>query len=266
MISLVNLMGLLHLSNIILDGHGIMFLALLTTSILIISPLRIYASPSGIDFYSPSTPPAGLKSLEPLIATWWNWWNSVPDSAASSWQGCLKGDGGTIGNNQSLVFLGNPAYATQQNTNSRNQNCEIKSNQLLYLTIYPGECSTGTKPHQGEYPDTKAPADLLSCAQDSNKVIRLMQVKVDGMDVSSRIIRESTTQTFNYIVPQNNSADFKAPIVGGHNYSMAENYYLFFKPLPSGDHTIGLEVIRQPLQANQPIEHDIAKWDIKVVP
>ena len=93
-----------------------------------------------------------------------------------------------------------------------------------------------------------------------------MQVKVDGMDVSSRIIRESTTQPFNYIVPQNNSADFKAPIVVGHNYSMAENYYLFFKPLPIGDHTIGLEVIRQPLQANQPVEHDIAKWDIKVVP
>jgi hypothetical protein len=64
-------------------------------------------------------------------------------------------------------------------------------------------------------------------------------------------------------VPQNNSADFKAPIVGGHNYAMAENYYLFFKPLPLGDHTINLEVIRQPLQAKQPVEHDVAKWDIK---
>ena len=54
--------------------------------------------------------------------------------------------------------------------------------------------------------------------------------------------------------------------VGGNNYSMAENYYLFFKPLPAGDHTIELEVIRQPLQSNQPVEHDVAKWDIKVVP
>jgi hypothetical protein len=46
--------------------------------------------------------------------------------------------------------------------------------------------------------------------------------------------------------------------------SQAENYYLLFKPLPVGDHTIELEVIRQPLQANQPIEHDVAKWNIKV--
>jgi len=47
---------------------------------------------------------------------------------------------------------------------------------------------------------------------------------------------------------------------------MAENYYLFFKPIPAGDHTISVEIIRQPLQANQPVEHDIAKWNIKVTP
>jgi hypothetical protein len=71
---------------------------------------------------------------------------------------------------------------------------------------------------------------------------------------------------FNYIVPQDNSFQYPAPIAGGNNTSMAENFYLFFKPLPVGDHTIELEVIRQPLQANQPVEHDVAKWNIKVVP
>ena len=29
---------------------------------------------------------------------------------------------------------------------------------------------------------------------------------------------------------------------------------------------IEVEVIRQPVQANQPVEHDVAKWNIKVVP
>ena len=96
--------------------------------------------------------------------------------------------------------------------------------------------------------------------------MRLMQVKVDGMDVSSRIIRNPPHRLSIISCLRNNSADFKAPIVGGHNYSMAENYYLFFKSLPIGYHTINLEVIRQPLQANQPVEHDIAKWEIKVVP
>ena len=39
-----------------------------------------------------------------------------------------------------------------------------------------------------------------------------------------------------------------------------------FKPMPVGDHKIELEVIRVPLEANQPVEHDVDKWDIKVVP
>jgi hypothetical protein len=67
------------------------------------------------------------------------------------------------------------------------------------------------------------------------------------------------------VVPLDNAFDFKPPISGGNNTSMAEDYYLFFKPLPVGHHTIGLEVIRVPLQANQPVEHDVANWDINVI-
>jgi len=47
--------------------------------------------------------------------------------------------------------------------------------------------------------------------------------------------------------------------------AMAEMYDLLFKPLPIGHHTITVEVIRVPLQPNQPVEHDPAKWDINVV-
>lgn len=243
-----------------------MFLALLVTTILIFSSsLKLYGSQGSIDFYSPSSPPAGVKSLEPLMAKWWNWWTSIPSATASNWPQCIKGDGGAIGNNQSIAFLANPAQAVDKNVNARAQKCEIASNQLLYLTVYPGECSTGSKPHEGEYPDTKSPADLLKCAQDSNKVMKLMQVKVDGNDVSANIIKESNSSPFNFVVPLDNAFDFKPPIAGGNNTSMAENYYLFFKPLPIGHHTIGLEVIRVPLQANQPVEHDVANWDINVV-
>ena len=250
-----------------LNIQGIIFLTLLMTIIPIIlgSPSKLYAIQSGIDFYSTNSPPAGVKSLEPLIARWWNWWTAIPSTTAANWPECIKGDGGTIGNNQSIVFVGDAAFAVEKNVNARNQKCEISSSQLLYLTVYAGECSTGSKPHEGEYPDIKSPADLLKCAIDSNKVIKLMQVKIDGQDVSSNIIRQTTSQPFNYIVPPDNAFELKAPIVGGNNTSMAENFYLFFKPLPVGDHTIEVEVIQQPLQANQPVEHVVAKWNIKVV-
>jgi len=237
----------------------VIFLTLLITSILIIgNPLKLYASQPGIDFYSSSSLPAGTKSLEPLIGKWRDFWVDHPVSYHESWPVCLKGDGGTVGNNQSVVFLGDPASAVEKNVNARNQKCTISAHQLLYLTVYSGVCN------DGEYPG-KSAADLLKCAQDSNKVMKLMQVKVDGKDVSSNIIRQSTSQPFVFTIPPVNPYELKEPIVGKHN-AMAESYYLFFKSMPVGDHTIELEVIRVPLEPNQPVEHDVAKWDIKVEP
>jgi hypothetical protein len=87
-------------------------------------------------FYSPNSPPPGVKSLEPLIVRWWNWWTAMPAATALNWPQCIKGDGGKIGNSQSIVFLGNTAQAVDKNANARNQKCEISSNQLLYLTVY----------------------------------------------------------------------------------------------------------------------------------
>jgi hypothetical protein len=225
-----------------------------------------YASQSGIDFYTIKSPPSGMNSLEPLMAEWWNWRASQPSAISESWPQCLKGNTEFPGSNESIVFLGDTASAVEANVNATKQKCEISSTQPLYLTVYAGACSTGSKPHEGEFPDMKSPTDRLNCAQDSNKVMKLMQVKVDGNDVSSNIIHQSTSQPFNFIIQPVNAWEWKAPIAGGNNTAMADNYYLFFKPLPLGEHTIQLEVIRQPLQSNQAIEHDVAKWDLKVIP
>ena len=232
--------------------------------VFIPSPLNLYASSSGIDFYSISSPPPGMNSLEPLIGKWWNWWVDHPASMANNWPECLKGSGGSVGNGRSIVFTANPALAVQANANARNQKCEISSNQLLYLPVYPGECSIGQIPGDAP-PNSRSPNDLLNCAKDSNVVIKLMKVKVDGQDVSSNIIRQSTSKPFKLFYTSDNIAAYKAPAVGGNNTSMAENYYLFFKPLPVGHHTIELEVIRVPKERNAQVEHPIAKWDINVI-
>ena len=209
-----------------------------------------------------------MRSLEPLIGKWWNWWENHPASVANNWPECLKGSGGNTGNGKSIVFTPNPASAVSANAGAKNQKCELSSNQLLYLTVYPGECSTGAIPEDGpsKSPSSITPTDLLKCAKDSNMVIKLMKVKVDGQDVSSHIIRQSTSQPFKFFIPPENAVAYKTPPSGGNNTSMAENYYLFFKPLPVGQHTIELEVIRVPTVSTQPVEHPIAKWDIKVVP
>jgi hypothetical protein len=90
-----------------------------------------------------------------------------------------------------------------------------------------------------------------------------MQVKVDGADLSSNIVREITSQPFvSTLRSSDNIFNDKIPCCG---QSMAEMYELLFEPVQKGHHTISVEVIRVPLQPSQPVEHDLAKWDINVV-
>jgi hypothetical protein len=56
--------------------------------------------------------------------------------------------------------------------------------------------------------------------------MKLMQVKVDGRDVSSNIIRQTTSQPFDYISPLDNSFAYPAPIAGGYNMFIAENSFI----------------------------------------
>ena len=74
---------------------------------------------------------------------------------------------------------------------------------LVVLTILIWMFSTFYKicKHTGaysmSYAYTTTSPSLLNCAQDSNRVMKLMQVKVDGKDVSSDIVRQTTSQPFN---------------------------------------------------------------------
>ena len=174
-----------------LNNRGAILLALLlTTIIIIVTPLKLHAQ-SGIGYYSPGALPPGMKSFQTLFAKWWNDRYNQPGRIANTWPICLKKE--VTVDNRSVIFLGDPASAPAvgANVNATHQACQISSSPLLYLSVYEGECS------QGEFPGYSIP-QLLSCAQDSNKVIRLMQVKVDGMDVSSKILRE-TTSAFHFI-------------------------------------------------------------------
>ena len=239
-----------------LNNKGAIFLTLLLTTMIIIdSPLKLQAQ-ADISFYSANTPPAGMKSFQNLIAKFWDWRANQPSRIANTWPICLKANVNV--DDRSVVFLGDPAAAPAggANVNATHQACQISSSPLLYLHVYGAYCS------QGDSPGKSIP-QLLTCAQDENKIIKLMQVKVDGTDVSPKIVRETTSQPWILTIPSSDNAfSEKIPCCG---QAMAENYFLLFKPLPIGHHTITVEVIRVPLQPNQPVEHDLAKWDINIV-
>jgi hypothetical protein len=53
--------------------------------------------------------------------------------------------------------------------------------------------------------------------------MKLMQVRVDGKDVSSKIVRQTTSQPFKFIALKDKPFGFPPSIAGGNNTSMAEN-------------------------------------------
>jgi hypothetical protein len=215
---------------------------------------------SGVGFYNIKSLPAGMKSIDPLLDNYWNWWAKQSPAYSQNWPSCMIGQAGKLGSNQSIVFFGDPATAVETNVNAKNQNCQISSNQAIFFPPYNGLCNTGEE--RGE-----TPAQLLQCAIGTNKGIKIMNLKIDGNDVSNAIFHTNTSKPFIWDVPKDNVYAFPAsnPNVGRHP-AMAEGYYVFIKPLPLGTHKIELEVLRNPQEPNQPIEHPIVKYTVNVVP
>ena len=154
---------------------------LVTLSILLFSVTVTVPIAYAVDVFQKDEMPFG-KPYEDWVQDWWRWNAAIPGDPETTFAG-VKENGCLINKEGPVAMLMDPAIG-----GSHHQKCEISSNQLLYLTVYAGECSTGSKPHEGEFPDTKNPDDLLACAKDSNLVMKLMQVKVDGKDVSSNIV------------------------------------------------------------------------------
>ena len=96
-----------------------------------------------------------------------------------------------------------------------------------------------------------------------------MQVKVDGKMRSLVHYLQTTSQPFKLVIKPDNADDWKKPIGGGNNTSMAENYYLFFKPLPNwtSHNRIGRDYIKSCSKLNQPVERYVRQSGVlKVVP
>jgi hypothetical protein len=211
-----------------------------------------------VGFYTPKSLPAGMKSVEPLIKDFWNRWIAISPIYAENWPKCLTMKTDQLVGNHPIIFLADSASAVEKNVNARNQNCEISSNEAIFFPSYNGICDTG------EFRNY-TPSQLLQCAIGTNEGIKLMNLKIDGVDESDKIFHANTSMPFIWSIPKVNFYQMTEPHVGNHP-AMAEGYYAFLKPLPVGVHTIELKVLRVPPEPNQPVEHPNLKYTLNVVP
>jgi hypothetical protein len=199
----------------------------------------------GVELFSKDEKPFGV-SYDDWVAKYWNKWIAMnTDQATPKAGGCLIVNDDN--KSDSLVMLMETADVGSPPT----QVCKISSKQGIMIPLWIAWCSTGDPGH-GHDSDEQ----LTKCAREGSNLGNIRSdVKVDGLPVAKLDIRMSmisgkldykinslTNVTelyqkngFDLTVP---SDTHKANVPPGTFRSGAHGWWVFLKPLPSGEHTI----------------------------
>jgi hypothetical protein len=164
--------------------------------------------------------------LEILIAKWWNWWHTIPADKAVQWpaptRGCLIGNGGDINGSQSVVFLGNPLFATIENKNATKQETQILDNQAIFFPVYNSVCDTSMpKFRKVDY------NEMRKCAENANSGVH-PKATLDSVEV--KLIEHYTEKTFDLTYSESNPyRDQPGDYVG-----VGGGIYAYLEPLGLG--------------------------------
>ena len=171
--------------------------------------------------------------LDNLVAKWWNWWHTIPVDKAVNWpaptHGCLVGSGGDITSGESVVFLGNPSFANDNNENRTNQSCQILTNQAIFFPLYNSVCDTSMPKFRVVNYE-----GMLECAKNANSGV-VVSARIDGKDVSNDKVEHYTEKTFELAYPEQNP--YLDP--PGNYTAVGGGFYLFLKPFTTeGGHDV----------------------------
>jgi len=181
-----------------------------------------------------STP---LAPYDIWVAAFWNWDATLLNKAGTTTcceglqeNGCLMDDVGPA------IIVINTAIG-----GTTNQNCNIKSDQGIFIQLWSAECDT-----QPQKPPLANYNDLLKCARELDLGTVKGKVSVDGtlvaeLDakdlVSNKLsnVVELNTQLFSFTYPPNTHL---FTTKSGTFLGAAHGWFVFLKPLPVGDHTV----------------------------
>ena len=196
-----------------------------------------------VELFSKGESPFGIP-YDAWVEKYWNWTASIPiDQETNTFAG-IKENGCLIHEEDSVVMLVDPAVGGKIN-----QVCEIPAGKGILMNIWSGECDAAMPENEG------ASFEKISqCARgfDLGKIKGLVKVdntpiaKLDVVDYSTSVMENVTeiyTKLFNIYLPNNTHI----PTVKYGTFPAAvHGWFLFLKPLPSGEHTIYIQNIVDP--------------------
>jgi hypothetical protein len=218
---------------------------ILITLFLVFSILFAFAglrSVYGVEMFSKDEKPFGV-SYDDWISKYWNW-----DFSLNTDQFTPKPDECLINKSDSLVMLMNTVVE-----DSPHQVCKISSKQGIMIPLWIAWCSTSNKGHEHDSDE-----QLTKCAREVFNLGNIRSdVKVDGILVAKLDVRMSLipgsgkldykinspltnitefySKGFNITIPPDTHQGYQVP---GNWRAGAHGWWVFLKPLPTGEHTV----------------------------
>jgi hypothetical protein len=170
--------------------------------------------------YAPNSTPYGTPYKD-WIAKWWQWTISIPvsqhprDNYTS--EKCANKQEGPV------WFLADQLGGREERT------CTIPAGKAVLIPLITGECDYGL-------PEVKNDQDLRRCAMAGDEYGKI-DATVDGVKIKDLEKYRTQSGFYNITIPQDNI--YEAP--AGNFRAMADGFYVFLEPLPSGKHDIHLK-------------------------
>jgi hypothetical protein len=204
-----------------LHKYGKIYLvAFFVFMILVVSALSAYGMSSSPGTFLKGSKPYGLP-YEDWMTKWWQWNMQIPKEQhpqllGSTVKVCPVGD------------LGNVSFLTQSLQGKTEYSCTIPAGHALMIPISTGECTS-------DEAKSSMPADMMRCATEGNKYLTF-DATVDGVRLNGLDQNDARSGVFNLTVPEDNFSDLKP----GQWEAVTGGYFAFLKPLPVGNHTVGI--------------------------
>lgn len=204
-----------------LHKYGKIYLvAFFVFMILVVSALSAYGMSSSPGTFLKGSKPYGLP-YEDWMTKWWQWNMQIPKEQhpqllGSTVEVCPVGDSGNV------------SFLTQSLQGKTEYSCTIPAGHAIMIPISTGECTS-------DEAKSSMPADMMRCATEGNKYLTF-DATVDGVRLNGLDQNDARSGVFNLTVPEDNFSDLKP----GQWEAVTGGYFAFLKPLPVGNHTVGI--------------------------
>jgi hypothetical protein len=172
--------------------------------------------------------PYGIP-YEEWLAKWWQWNLQIPTEqhpiANPGITECPVGDSGSV------------SFLTQKLQGISQYSCTIPTEHAILVPIGTGECTN-------DEAISNVPEVMIKCATEGDKYITF-DSSIDGMRLLAKPTPEPNldennnyviTKIFNITIPDDNFLNLEP----GQWQDAAAGYFIFLKPLPTGDHTLSI--------------------------